>query len=170
MPVEGMDRITYRSRKFGSWEHSQRLDAQVSAKAAQAVISMRHDLMKFTPNTFNAHRLIWLAERNGVQDAVVEGLFHGYFVDGLDVGNLSVLADIAAAAGIDRPRAVAFLAGAEGALEVTDAEANSKLQGINGVPTFIINKRAAFSGAQGAEFILRQLLDAVDPSSTVEGL
>src|SRR6266481_5293906 len=31
MPVEGMDRVAYRSRKFGSWEYSQKLDAQVTA-------------------------------------------------------------------------------------------------------------------------------------------
>ena len=31
MPVEGLDRRLYRSAKFGSWEQSQRLDAQVAA-------------------------------------------------------------------------------------------------------------------------------------------
>lgn len=30
MPREGMDRREYRSRKFGSWEHSVTLDAQVT--------------------------------------------------------------------------------------------------------------------------------------------
>ena len=61
MPKEGMNRRAYRSRKFGSWEHSQALDAQVATAAAQAGIEFRHDLMERTPNTFNAHRLIWLA-------------------------------------------------------------------------------------------------------------
>ena len=31
MPSEGMDRKTYRSRKFGSWERSQAMDAQTVA-------------------------------------------------------------------------------------------------------------------------------------------
>ena len=75
MPVEGNDRRAYRSAKFGSWAHSLELDAQVSAAAARAGISMRHDLMQRTPNTFKAHRLIWLAGQEGVQDAVVEALF-----------------------------------------------------------------------------------------------
>ena len=57
MPKEGMNRRAYRSRKFGSWEHSQALDAQVATAAAQAGIEFRHDLMERTPNTFNAHRL-----------------------------------------------------------------------------------------------------------------
>ena len=128
MRVEGMDRFAYRSRKFGSWEYSQRLDAQVTAAAAQAGLTMRHDLIKRTPNTFNAHRLIWLAEQEGVQDAVVEGLFSAYFVEGRDVGDKGVLADLAAA-GIDRARASVFLAGTEGADEVAEAEAASKRSG-----------------------------------------
>ena len=103
-PPEGLDRVAYRRRKFGSWEHSLRLDAQVTAAASQAGLTMRHDLMKRTPNTFNAHRLIWLAEKEGVQDAVVEGLFSAYFVEGRDVGDAKVLAEVAAAAGIDKIR------------------------------------------------------------------
>jgi hypothetical protein len=31
MPLEGMDRKAYRSGKFGSWERSQALDAQVAS-------------------------------------------------------------------------------------------------------------------------------------------
>ncbi len=164
MPVEGMDRVAYRSRKFGSWEYSQKLDAQVTAAAAQAGLTMRHDLTKRTPNTFNAHRLIWLAEQEGVQDVVVEGLFAAYFVEGRDVGDKGVLADLAVAAGIDRARASVFLAGTEGADEVAEAEAASKRSGMNGVPTFVINGRPAFSGAQRAELMLAQMLDAVGPS------
>src|SRR5271169_2109815 len=113
MPPEGLDRIAYRSRKFGSWEHSQRLDAQVTAAAAQAGLTMRHDLIKRTPNTFDAHRLISFAEKNGVQDAVVEGLFRAYFVEGCDVGDVKVLAEVAAAAGIDKTRVESFLASSE---------------------------------------------------------
>jgi len=164
MPVEGMDRVAYRSRKFGSREYSQKLDAQVTAAAVQAGLTMRHDLMKRTPNTFNAHRLIWLAEQEGVQDAVVEGLFSAYFVEGRDVGDKGVLADLAAAAGIDRARASVFLAGTEGADEVAEAEAASKRSGMNGVPTFVINGRPTFSGAHRAELMLAHMLDAVGPS------
>jgi len=164
MPVEGMDRVAYRSRKFGSWEYSQKLDAQVTAAAVQAGLAMRHDLIKRTPNTFNAHRLIWLAEQEGLQDAVVEGLFSAYFVEGGDLGDKGVLLDLAAAAGIDRARASVFLAGTEGADEVAEAEAAVKRSGMNSVPTFVINGRPAFSGAQRAELMLAHLLEAAGPS------
>jgi len=160
MPPEGLDRVAYRSRKFGSWEHSLRLDAQLTAAASQAGLTMRHDLMKRTPNTFNAHRLIWLAEKEGVQDAVVEGLFSAYFVEGRDVGDAKVLAEVAAAAGIDKTRVESFLASSEGAEEISEAEVASQRSGLNGVPTFIINGQPAFSGALRAELMLAHLIKA----------
>jgi predicted DsbA family dithiol-disulfide isomerase len=164
MPTEGLDRKIYRSRKFGSWENSRRLDAQVTAAAAQVGLTIRYDLMKSTPNTLNAHRLIWLAEKQRVQDAVVEGLFHAYFAKGRDVGDKEVLVDIAAAGGIDRTTAEAFLAGSEGSDEVADAEMAAQRSGLNGVPTFIIDGRPAFSGAQRADLMLKHMLDALGSS------
>jgi predicted DsbA family dithiol-disulfide isomerase len=44
-----------------------------------------------TPNTVDAHRLIWLADKQGIQDAVVEGLFRAYFAEGRDIGNRQTL-------------------------------------------------------------------------------
>ena len=75
MPKGGVDRRAYRTRKFGSWERSQALDARVAAVGAGDGLAFRHDLMARTPNTFDAHRLVWLAGREGTQDAVVDGLF-----------------------------------------------------------------------------------------------
>jgi len=71
MPNGGLDRRTYRTAKFGSWERSQALDAQVAAVGREVGITFRHDLMTRTPNTFDAHRLIWLAGHDGKQDEFV---------------------------------------------------------------------------------------------------
>jgi predicted DsbA family dithiol-disulfide isomerase len=165
MPVEGKDRRTYRSAKFGSWEHSQKLDAQVSGAAAQVGLRMRHDLMLRTPNTFKAHRLIWLAGQEGVQDAVVEALFRAYFVEGRDVGDVDVLTDIAVnSGGIARDRARAFFAGKDGVAEVSEAALSARRGGLSGVPTFVINGQSAFSGALRPELMLTHLLSAVTAS------
>ena len=40
-----------------------------------------------TPNTLDAHRLIWFAGREGVQDAVMEAVFVAYFTQGRDIGD-----------------------------------------------------------------------------------
>jgi predicted DsbA family dithiol-disulfide isomerase len=147
MPEEGMDRREYRSKKFGSWEHSQSLDAQVAAAAKLAGLTIRHDLMARTPNTFNAHRLIWLAQKEGSQGAVVESLFRAYFTEGRDVGDSSVLVDIAKEAGIVEERARAFLESAEGTDEVRREIQRAIDSGISGVPTFIFDGEVLFSGA-----------------------
>ncbi len=80
MPKEGLNRKEYRSAKFGSWEKSLALDEQVKQAGAGEGIVFRHDLMERTPNTFDAHKLILLAGREGFQDKVVDAVFHAYFV------------------------------------------------------------------------------------------
>ncbi|HEX8521756.1 MAG TPA: DsbA family oxidoreductase [Tepidisphaeraceae bacterium] len=148
MPKRGMDRKEYRSRKFGSWEKSLSLDAAVAAAGKVAGLEFNHDLMRRTPNTFDYHRLVWLAEQEAVQDAVVEASFRAYFSEGRDIGDANVLADVAASAGMDRERVRAFLASDDGADAVRQEMARSRRAGTRGVPTFVLNGRPLFSGAQ----------------------
>ena len=61
MPKEGVSRREYRTRKFGSWDRSQELDARVVAVGKEEGIEFAFDRIERTPNTLDAHRLIWLA-------------------------------------------------------------------------------------------------------------
>jgi predicted DsbA family dithiol-disulfide isomerase len=160
MPKEGLDRREYRSKKFGSWEQSQSLDAQVAAAGKLAGITFRHDLMERTPNTFNAHRLIWLGGEEGVQDAVVEALFRAYFVEGRDVGDTKVLAEIAKQAGLSDTVVASFLDGNAGTDEVRLEAETAKMGGISGVPTFILDGEELFSGAMKPEHMAARLREA----------
>ena len=119
---------------------------------------MRHDLMQRTPNTFDTHRLIWLAEREGVQGSLVEALFRTYFVEGRDIGDHAVLADLAASVGMAGDRASTMLASDEGVAEVAALAQSAVRRGVSGVPTFVFQNSRAFSGAQPADFIAEQLL------------
>ena len=157
MPKEGIERREYRMRKFGSWERSLALDAQMSEVGKSVGIAFRYDLMKRTPNTLDAHRLIWLAGHLGVQDAMVETLFRGYFSEGRDIGDTAVLADLAATAGINREQAAAFLSSTSGSSEVAAEEQVAIRAGLSGVPTFVLNGRVLFSGAQPPEMIAQAL-------------
>src|SRR5882762_321445 len=118
MPKGGVDRRAYRSAKFGSWQHSQALDAQVAAAGRSDGLVFNHDKMERTPNTVDAHRLIWLPGQQGQQNVVVEGLFAAYFDEGRDIGDPAVLADIGASAGLDRAKILAMIASDEGLAEV----------------------------------------------------
>jgi predicted DsbA family dithiol-disulfide isomerase len=149
MPKEGLDR-----------RHSQALDAQVAAVGREVGITFRHDLMARTPNTFDAHRLIWLAGREGTQDEIVETLFRAYFTEGCDIGDSSTLADLAAEAGLPRERASGLLRSGQGSAEVTEEEVQARRLGISGVPTILVGGIPVFSGALRAEIMAAKLREA----------
>ncbi len=65
MPSGGMNRKEYRSAKFGSWQKSEKLDAQVAQVGASEGIVFAHDRMERMSNTLNAHRMIALAATLG---------------------------------------------------------------------------------------------------------
>lgn len=151
IPRDGVDRDTYLTAKFGSLEAFGRLEDQMMAAGAGEGIQFGFGQMRRTPNTFAAHRLIWHAERQGRQDAVVEALFHAYFVEAQDIGEVATLTRIAAEAGLARSETERFLASGEGIEDVkTDESAGYKL-GIRGVPYFVLNGTYALSGAQPPE-------------------
>lgn len=168
MPAQGMDRRAYRTRKFGTWEKSLELDAQVTAAANAEGLPFALDKIARTPNTFAAHRVLWLAAELGVQDGVAEELFKTYFVDAKDFGERAVLLDAAAAGGLSRERADAMLHSDEGVDEVKVEEAKARRLGADSVPFFVINNKVALAGAQPTEAFLaafKQLTPA-EPAQT----
>ncbi len=157
MPKAGVDRRAYRSAKFGSWQRSQALDAQVAAAGRSDGLVFNHDKMERTPNTVDAHRLIWLAGQLRKQDAVVEGLFAAYFNEGRDVGDQAVLADVGASAGLDRAMILAMLASDEGQAEVQSELQRAVSLRVSGVPTVLVDGVPLFSGAIRAELMAAEL-------------
>jgi predicted DsbA family dithiol-disulfide isomerase len=151
MPREGVERRAYRIKKFGSWERSLELDAQVGRAFAGEGLAFNFQKMARTPNTFDAHRIIWLAGDHGVQDAVVEALFKAYFTDGRDLSDRAVLAALAVEGGLDASEVNELLAGDRGAAEVREWEQKGQRLGISGVPFFVISGKVALSGAQPPE-------------------
>jgi len=147
MPAGGIERRAYRTAKFGSWEQSQALDAKLATAGADESIVFAFDRMARTPNTLDAHRLIWLAGKLGVQDAVVERMFQGYFEEGLDLNDRQVLVRLAVEAGIPAAAAERLRAGDEGTADVLREEVRYKSLGVSGVPSFFVNGAAVISGA-----------------------
>jgi predicted DsbA family dithiol-disulfide isomerase len=147
MPEAGVERAAYRARKFGSLERSRQLDAQVAEAGRAAGLAFRHDRMLRTPNTIAAHRVIRLAEQHGVQDAVVEALFRGYFQDGEDIGDAAALVALAAGAGLDGAVVAAMLGSEEGRAEVLAEDMEARRAGLDGVPSFLLDRHLLFSGA-----------------------
>jgi predicted DsbA family dithiol-disulfide isomerase len=151
MPAEGTDRMKYRLAKFGSLERSQQMDERITEVAANVGVEFHLDKLTRTPNTLKAHRLIWLAAREGVQDGVVEALFEGYFCNGADLGDDKALAEAGHRGGLDYDTALALLQGEEGKREVFMGDQMARNCGIQGVPSFALQGHVLFSGAVPAE-------------------
>jgi predicted DsbA family dithiol-disulfide isomerase len=147
MPKEGMGRKEYRQRKFGSEKVVAELDRRMMDVGKQEGIPFALDKIQKTPNTFDAHRLIWHAGRKQRQNDVVEGLFRAFFTEGRDIGDPAVLVDVAAAAGLDKAEVSRFLDGDEGVREVRAEEAKARDIGVEAVPFFTIAGRFAVAGA-----------------------
>ncbi len=145
MPPEGVERDAYRAAKFGSLERSRELDANVAEAGRAAGLTFRFDLMRRTPNTVAAHRVIRAAEEAGVQQPVVDALFSAYFEHGRDIGDPATLEEVAAGAGL--PGMAAMLAGDAHRDIVLAEDMAARRAGISGVPSFLMDRHLLFSGA-----------------------
>jgi predicted DsbA family dithiol-disulfide isomerase len=161
MPKEGISRKEYRIRKFGSWEQSLELDAKIVAVGQTEGIHFALGRIERTPNTVDAHRLIWLADQQGCQDAIVESLFLAYFTEGRDISNRQTLIDVVAEAGLERHRAEAMLNSEEGMDAIKEAQELSRWHRVDGVPFFIINNEITLSGAQQPDVFLDAFREAI---------
>jgi predicted DsbA family dithiol-disulfide isomerase len=152
MPKDGAERRDYRIKKFGSWEYSQQLDAEIRETGQTLGLEFNYDKQSRTPSTFNAHRLIWFVQKENQQSGtkydISEALFKAYFSDGLDVGNIETLTNIAANLGFESARIRQFLQSAEGIEEVRREELHGRKLGVNAVPAFVVNGSVLAVGAQ----------------------
>ncbi len=154
MPEEGMDRALYLKAKFGSLDAFGQMKEHLLAAGVEEQIPFAFETVLRTPNTFTGHRLIWYAEQQGCQDAVVESLFRGYFTEGADIGSVPVLGQLAGRAGLDATAVESFLRSEEGATEVKAEETAGRRLGIRGVPYFVLNGSLSLSGAQSPDVFL----------------
>jgi predicted DsbA family dithiol-disulfide isomerase len=160
MPPDGMDRAHYLEAKFGGGTRAREIYRVVTRAAENAGLDLNIDAIRRTPNTLASHRLIHRAKAEGRQTAVVEALFKAYFLDGQDIGQVPVLAEIGAGAGLDRDTIATFLASDEDQDLIRAEDVRARKLGINGVPCFIIDGRYAISGAQEPE-VFRQVFAVV---------
>jgi predicted DsbA family dithiol-disulfide isomerase len=152
IPAGGIDRHKYMSDKFGE-ERLKTIHDPLIAAGKEDGVPYHFDKITHTPNTMDAHRLIRWALPVGKQAEMKEALFVAYWSEGKDVGDQSVLIDIAASIGLGRETIAKNLASDKDKQEVIAETQQAQQMGITGVPTFIINHKYGISGAQSAEML-----------------
>jgi predicted DsbA family dithiol-disulfide isomerase len=163
IPEEGVDRRAYMEAKFGADPDRRKamLDA-LNESAASVGLDLKIADIPISPNTNAAHRLIRWAQGQGLQEPVLEATLNAYFVELKDIGDPVVLANIAAAAGMDRMTVLRLLS--EGADK--DAVAREHMlavqAGVTGVPFMIFGGRVAAVGAEAPERLAMAIEKALE--------
>src|SRR3546814_4890574 len=151
MPIQGRPRHLYVESKFGGSERATQIYETIRQNGEREGIDFRFDRSQQTPNSVRAHRLIRFATDRGLGDALVERLFTAYFTEGVDLGDMDRLADLAEESGLSRGEAAAFLESNDGLADVLAETRFAYESGINGVPCFIFDRHYALAGAQEPE-------------------
>jgi len=158
-PTEAQPLYDYYDQLFGPEFRSRHAD--VVAVAAKEGLEFRFD-HALAVNTFTAHRLLWLTDREygpAVQRAVKAALLRAYFTDGRDVGDTETLVGPATEAGVDPDLARKWLTGDEGIEETAEAIQYARRLGIQAVPTFVFDGKYAVQGAQETDVFLSALAE-----------
>ena len=113
-----------------------------------------------TGNTFDAHQVVYLGRDRGRQDAVLERLYHAFFVEQRSIFEHESLVALGAEAGLDADEvARALRENAYAKAVEADLEEARAIQ-VNGVPFFLFDGRYAVAGAQPADVFTQTLNQA----------
>ena len=148
MPTEGISRDKYLEIKFGGKDYAASMYENMKLKAKESGLDFNFEKIKKTPNTVLSHLLINLSKQFNLQNEIIEKIYKSYFIDGLDIGDVKILINIAKENNIPENVFTNFIN------DKNTENINSKIliakeKGINGVPFFEIGKNF-ISGSQSS--------------------
>ena len=147
--------------KFGGAARTEQILSQTQATARAEGLPMDFDRGQVRVTTLPAHRLLWLAAREGDAQAVGEALFRAHFAEGRNLADPQTLVDAGAAGGLAAERVRRLLDSDEGLAEVRAQLGQAQAMGIRAVPTFVIDGRYAVQGGQAPEVFAQALRQAM---------
>ena len=122
-------------------------------------------------NTFNAHRIIHLAQSLNLGNEAKEAFFYSYMTQGLAIGERETIEDVAARIGLNPNQVEDVLNSDEFAEFVKyDKEVARDQLKVTGVPFFVFDQRVALAGAQPVEVMKDVLTKAVATMKTEDEL
>lgn len=156
LPKEGVEVYATLTEKYGRppdemWDRLER-----EAEASGMTLDMRAVTRRYPSQP--ALAVVAAARRQGVDYALGNAIGRAYYLEGRNIAEPEVLADLGAEHGLDR-EVVLSAAQDETLLRQVEAEAREiAQQGVTGVPMFLFDNRVALSGAQ-PEHVLERVLE-----------
>jgi predicted DsbA family dithiol-disulfide isomerase len=159
-PERHGDSTEHLAAKYGmSRDEALAAQQRLTDVAAGEGLAFRFDVAR-GGNTFDAHRVVHLAQAHGLQDAMKERIMRAYLEEGELISSAEVLERLAADVGLPAGEVRALLAGDRFADEVRDDERTAARLGIQAVPFFVVDRKLGASGAQPAPVLLDFLRQA----------
>jgi len=163
VPAGGVPYNDYMKKKFGIDGPSDRFKAMREAleDAGPTVgIDFKFGEIPMRPNTLDAHRLLKWAQGQDLGDTASDALFRAFFTELKDVGDHTILKEIAEDIGMDAELVSELLAKEDDKNVVREEIMFFRNLGVNAVPTFIYNGQYAVQGAQPIETHLKAIENA----------
>ncbi len=123
---------------------------------AKAGVKLDFDKVLLAVNTTLSHRLIALTPKDH-KNIIVEAVYKAYFEDGLNIGDVNVLARLGKDFGFDESKLKQQLSGDAALAEVIAEAKAAREQGISSVPFFVINNKVSISGSQSVEVFIQAM-------------
>ncbi len=151
------------ARKYGrSTEQAQGMLDQMTEMAAAEGLDFRFDLIR-PGNTWDGHRILQLALTLEKQPEMKERLMRAYLCEGELISDHDTLRLLAAEVGLPAERVEEVLSSREFADRIDDDLDLGTNFALTGVPFYVIERRAAFAGAQPTEAMVELLNRAREP-------
>ena len=149
----------YRMTEAEVVDSQNRLEQLAAAEGLEYHLAESH-----TGNTMDAHRVVHLGREQGMQDHVLERLFHAHFTDNRSLFDEHSLSALGTEAGLEGVEEFLRSTRYEDAVIADHQEAHRL--GVRGVPFFVIDGRLGVSGAQSVDVFSDALARAAQSGQT----
>ena len=156
MPIEGQDLNQHLMQKYNLTEQQGDENRKNMLEAGQrAGFTFNFDGKRIMINSFDLHRLLTWARKEGKQTELKLAFFEAHFTDLKYLNQLDTLLDVVVSVGLDKDTARSILQSDQYAQEVSQEQEQFKKLGITSVPTFIINDKYLLTGGQPSDSFIQ---------------
>ena len=138
--------------------------ASKNVESKEEGIDFKYESTLYT-NTFDAHRLTKLVQSKGNYENIsklINLLYDAYFTKNLKLADKNVLLDIGMKVGSSKEEIEKLLDNDDFTNDVRKDEEDAYIEGIHGVPYFIIGDLYIINGAESKEIMKKKLINAIN--------
>lgn len=157
-----IDMVSGLAKKYNmSIEKAQEMIDQMNNMAKEVGLNYNFKDMIET-NTMKAHRLATYAKEFDLMGEMNERLLKAHFIDGINIGDIEVLGNLAEEVGLNKEDVINMLNSDKFIKEVEMDRYEAQQLEINSVPFFVFDNKYGVQGAQPTEAFIDVLKKAFD--------